>query len=185
MPVTSSPPRSLRFRVASISDAALLAEIAARTFSDAFGAENTPEDMSLHLARTYGEAIQRRELADRARTYLIAEVDGVTAGYALVREGPTPPCVTGEAPIEIERFYVERQWHGRGVAQSLMAACEAEARRRGGRTLWLGVFERNQRARRFYEKMGFVDVGSQQFVLGTDPQADRVLSCQLPPAENE
>jgi ribosomal protein S18 acetylase RimI-like enzyme len=176
MMITSSPPRSLRIRTATSTDAALLAELAARTFLETFGAENTPEDMALHLARTYGEAIQRRELADPSRTYLIAEVDAATAGYALVRAGSGPPCVTGKQPIEIERFYVEGSWHGRGVAQTLMAACESEARRRAGQTLWLGVWERNERARRFYEKMGFVDVGSQRFVVGNDPQTDRVLS---------
>lgn len=185
MTVTSSPPRSLRIRTGTISDAALLAELAARTFRESFGAENTPEDMALHLARTYGEAMQRRELADPALTYLIAEVDGATAAYALVRAGPAPGCVTGKGPIEVLRFYVERPWQGRGVAQTLMAACESEARRRGGQTLWLGVWERNERARRFYQKMEFVDVGSQRFVVGNDPQTDRVLSRQVFQEESE
>jgi ribosomal protein S18 acetylase RimI-like enzyme len=175
MTMTSSAPPSLRIRTATIADAALLAELAARTFAESFGAHNTAEDMTIHLSRTYGEAIQGRELADPALTYLIAEVDGATAGYALVRAGRIPACVTGEKPIEIYRFYVDQPWQGRGVAQALMSACEAEAHRRAGRTLWLGVWERNARAKRFYEKMGFRDVGSQEYVVGTDPQTDRVL----------
>jgi GNAT superfamily N-acetyltransferase len=180
MTLTSSGPRSLRIRVASPSDALFLAEMAARTFVESFGADNTAEDMALHLSRTYSEAIQRKELTDPALTYLIADDDGIPAGFALVRDGHAPACVIGERPIEIQRFYVDRPWHGRGVAPALMDACEAEARRRGGRTLWLGVFERNARGRRFYEKMGFADVGSQTFVVGTDPQTDRVLSRTIP-----
>lgn len=176
MTLTSSAPRSLHIRTATIADAALLADLAARTFAESFGAHNTVDDMSIHLSRTYGEAIQKRELEDPALTYLIAEVNGATAGYALVRAGSAPAIVTGVQPVEIYRFYVDRPWHGRGVAQGLMSACEAEARRRGGQTLWLGVWERNERAKRFYEKMGFRDVGTQEFVVGTDPQTDRVLT---------
>ncbi|MGH7717283.1 MAG: GNAT family N-acetyltransferase [Gemmatimonadaceae bacterium] len=170
---------TLRIRVASVADAPLLAELAARTFVETFAAENRAEDMTLHVARRYGVEIQGRELADPALTYLIAEVDGAVAGYALVRAGPAPPCVTGPAPVEIWRFYVDRPWHGSGVAQALMTACESEARRRGGRTLWLGVWERNARARRFYEKSGFRDVGAKPFLLGTDAQTDRIMARDL------
>jgi ribosomal protein S18 acetylase RimI-like enzyme len=69
---------------------------------------------------------------------------------------------------------------GRGVAQELMQAVLAEAQRRRGATLWLAVWERNDRAQAFYRKCGFVDVGSQPFMLGTDRQTDRVMSRPLP-----
>ena len=176
----SHPREDVRVRVARESDAALLAELAERTFRDAFAADNTPDDMDLHCARSYGADIQRRELADPRMTYLIAEVAGEATALALVREGSdTPACVTGPDPVEIQRFYVDRPWHGRGVAQALMAACEDEARRRGARTIWLGVFERNDKARRFYEKVGFRDVGAKTFTVGTDVQSDRVVARSL------
>lgn len=169
-------PIGLCIRAAGSHDAELLAELAARTFVDAFGAENSREDMALHCATHYGVDIQRRELMDAALSYLIAEVNGEAAGFALVRAGVAPPCVVGPNPIEIQRFYVARPWHGTGVAHALMGACDGEARKRGAQTVWLGVFERNAKARRFYEKMGFRDVGAQTFTLGTDVQNDRVLA---------
>ena len=165
----------MRVRKATRSDASLLADLAARTFAETFGAVNTAEDMALHLERSYGEEIQRRELEDARLTYLIAEVDGAPAGYALLRAADAPPCVAGATPIEIQRFYVDAPWHGVGVAAALMRACEREAERLEHRTLWLAVWERNARAQRFYEKMGFRAVGSQPFVLGTDTQTDRVM----------
>jgi diamine N-acetyltransferase len=61
------------------------------------------------------------------------------------------------------------------VAQPLMAAVVEEATSQGARTLWLGVWERNERAKAFYRKCGFTDVGSYPFVLGNDPQVDRVM----------
>lgn len=167
-------------RAGEAGDAAALAELASRTFREAFAADNRPEDLALHLARSYGAAQQERELLDAAIATLLAEVDGELAGYAQLRSGAAPACVTGEAPVELWRFYVAQPWHGRGVAQALMCEVEAEAHRRRRRTLWLGVWERNGRARAFYEKTGFIDVGSHIFLVGTDPQTDRILVRPVP-----
>jgi len=169
-------PSTFRLRAATSADASLLATLAAETFTDAFGAQNTAENLAAFIEARYSPDIQRAELADPALTYLIAEVEGKTAGYALVREGATPACVTGPLPVEVQRFYVLRDWHGAGVAQALMEGCVAEARRRGGRTLWLGVWEINPRAIRFYEKCGYRQVGTQTFMVGSDAQRDRVLA---------
>jgi ribosomal protein S18 acetylase RimI-like enzyme len=108
-------------------------------------------------------------------TYLIAEVDGAPAGFALVGTPESKACLAFDAPIELFRFYVDKAWHGQGVAQRLMAAVEEEAIARAGRTICLGVWEHNTRAQRFYEKAGFRDVGSQPYLLGNDMQTDRVM----------
>lgn len=166
---------SVVIRAGEAGDAAALAELAARTFRETFAADNRPEDLALHIARSYGVAQQERELRDLAVATLLAEVNGHLAGYAQLRESAAPACITGEEPVELWRFYVAQAWHGRGVAQALMRAVEAEAGRRGKRTLWLGVWERNPRAIAFYEKSGFAEVGSHVFMVGTDPQTDRIL----------
>ena len=175
----SAPPVGLRIRRATSADAQLITTLGTETFVASFGAQNTPENIAKHLFHAYGAEIQQRELADPRFTYLLAEMDGRTAGYACVREGAPPPCVAGAAPIEVLRFYVVQEFHGSGIAQALMDACADDARARGGHTLWLGVWEQNPRAIRFYKKWGFEDVGGQTFMLGDDPQQDRVLARAL------
>jgi ribosomal protein S18 acetylase RimI-like enzyme len=103
-------------------------------------------------------------------------VSGRLVGYALLRTGEVPGCVDGPMPVELARFYVEGAWQGRGVAQVLMAAGLQEAEDMGARTLWLGVWERNVRAIRFYEKHGLRRVGAQTFQLGHDIQIDDVMA---------
>jgi GNAT superfamily N-acetyltransferase len=176
-----APPAGLHIRRATPADSSLIAALGVETFVTSFGAQNTPENLAKHLAKAFGEEIQRREIADPAVTYLIAEVGGRTAGYAQVRDEreDVPECITGPNPIEVRRFYVHQDFHGTGIAQALMDACADEARRRGGRTLWLGVWSSNPRAIRFYIKWGYEDVGGQTFMLGDDPQQDRVLSRSL------
>jgi GNAT superfamily N-acetyltransferase len=163
-------------RRARPDEAGMLAELMARTFRDAFGHLNDPANLAAHLAQSYGPDIQAAQLADPAIITLLAEVDGVPAGYAMVRRNPDPPhCVTGPDPIELWRFYLTREWIGRGVAQPLMQSAMAAARTLGSRTLWLGVWEKNPRAIAFYGKSGFTDCGSQTFTVGNDAQQDRVM----------
>lgn len=169
----------LTVRLALPDDAAILAEFGARTFREAFEAENTPEDMALYLASSYGPALQARELRSAGILTLLAESERQLAGYAQLREGPAPACLADPTSIELWRFYVDRAWQGRGVAQALMAATLEAAVGRGAGTVWLSVWERNDRALAFYRKCGFEDRGEKEFVLGKDHQTDRVMARTL------
>ena len=160
-------------------DARLLADLAASTFRETFAGENRREDMALYVGRAYGVSQQEAELTNPEITTLLAEVDGQLAGYAQLRANAVPDCVSGTTPLELWRFYVAALWHGRGVAHALMKSVEMEARAREAQTLWLGVWERNDRAKAFYRKCGFLDVGSQVFVLGSDVQTDRIMARSL------
>lgn len=77
--------------------------------------------------------------------------------------------------MELWRFYLAQEWQGQGLAQTLMQRVDEEAHRTGAQTLWLGVWEHNERAKAFYRKCGFVDVGAHVFMVGTDAQTDRIL----------
>ena len=158
-------------RRAAAADAAALAAFARRIFDETFAAHNTREDMESYLSKAFGETQQRAEIRDPDWITLIAEKDGAIAGFAQIRLEPES--------IEINRFYVDSAFHGKGIAQSLMAEAEQIAAARGSKRIWLGVWERNDRAIAFYRKCGFRDCGSQQFVLGTDVQTDRVMEKRL------
>ena len=166
-------------RTATPADADVLAAFGERTFRETFAADNRAEDIEAYAPATYSAERQRADLADGSRVTLLAESGGVLLAYAQLRKGPAPACITGPAPIQLLRFYVDRPWHGRGVARLLMDATRAAAEARGGETLWLGVWERNPRAIAFYEKCGFRDVGSEPFLLGSDRQTDRIMMCAL------
>lgn len=166
-------------RRAVADDAALLAELGARTFHDTFAADNDPRDLAAYLAESFSPAKQAAELADPSHSFLIAELGGTAIGYAQLRSGDAPPSVRGPRPTELARIYVDRPWLGRGVGELLLGSCIAEARRAGFQTLWLGVWERNARALAFYRRRGFTVVGSHIFQLGSDPQTDLLMERSL------
>jgi diamine N-acetyltransferase len=166
-------------RRADAEDAGLLADLGARTFSDAFAADNKPEDMAAYLAAAFSPAQQAAELADPRATFLIAEIERRAVGYAALRADDGPACVTGARPIELVRLYVAQEWLGRGVGAALMRECVGVARASGHQTMWLGVWEHNRRAQAFYRKWGFQIVGEHTFQLGTDPQTDLLMERAL------
>ena len=166
-------------RRGTLEDAVLLSELGARTFSDTFAADNTPEDLATYLAANFNVAQQTAELEDPGSTFLIADVDGRAAGYAMLHDGEPEQGVTGINPVELVRLYVSHEWLGRGIGEQLMRACINEAQQAGHDTLWLGVWERNARAQAFYRKWNFHTVGEHMFQLGSDLQRDLVMERAL------
>jgi diamine N-acetyltransferase len=166
-------------RQASLDDAALLAELGARTFYDTFAADNTAEDMRAYLANAFGPKQQTSELVDPHCVFLIAEKDGVAIGYAMLRSHAAPDCITGVRTVELVRLYVSEDYIGSGVGAGLMQACINEAVVNGFDTLWLGVWENNHRAQTFYSKWNFQTVGTHVFQLGADEQTDYLMQLTL------
>lgn len=169
----------LVIRHASLDDAALLADLGARTFTETFAEINTPEDMAAYLAAAFTREQLETELRDPASTFFIAEVCGAAAGYAKVYEGAPESAIEGPKPIELVRLYVLREWLGRRAGAELMAACLDDARAKGYETIWLGVWEHNERAKAFYRKWDFREVGSHVFQLGSDAQTDILMERPL------
>ena len=163
-------------RPAGVADAPWLAALAERTFRETYSAHNTPEDMERYVADHFSAPLQAAELGDPRLLTLVAELSDQPAGYTQLGFGPAPESVRGPGPVNIIPFYVDRPWHGQGVAQELMHAAAAHARAAGGRTLWLGVWERNPRAIAFYRKCGFAEVGIHTFVLGAVHQRYLILA---------
>ena len=169
----------LTIRRGTVEDAELLSELGAHTFSDTFAADNTAEDLASYITTSFNVAQQTTELEDPASTFLIAEVDGRAAGYAKLHDGEPEKSVAGANPIELVRLYVSREWLGRGLGEQLMRACIDVARQSGHETIWLGVWERNERAQAFYRKWNFHAVGKKTFQLGSDLQRDIVMERPL------
>lgn len=161
------------------ADATVLAKFSSRVFQEAFGADNRPDDMRAHLAATFGVRQQTSELNDPAAITLLAEHEGTLIAYALVRRSTPPRCVTHASPVELHRFYVDRPYHGKGVAQLLMAAVNQAAYELHGKYIWLSTWERNLRAIAFYTKAGFTDAGTADFFVGSDRQRDRILVAEV------
>ena len=157
----------------------MLSELGARTFYDAFAKANTPENMDAYLKKSFSPDIQFNELSQPDMVFLIAEAEGKPIGYVQLILDSKDESILGAKPLEIRRIYASQEYQGRGVGKELMLATINEARRRGCDCVWLGVWEKNQKAIDFYKKWGFREVGTHLFSVGDDPQNDFVMGLTL------
>ena len=167
--------QSIHLRVAKEGDAASLATIAEATFRDSFAQFNSESDMNAHCAKRFGTARQLAEIQDPQMLTILVEGKTGLIAFGQLRAGHAPTCVQGRNTREILRLYVDRTWHGKGIAQTLMSNLIDYAVQSGADGVWLGVWEHNPRAIAFYRKSGFQSVGEHEFVLGTEHQRDVVM----------
>ena len=168
---------SINIRQATLEDAKPLTDLSYTTFWDAFAhhPKNAPDDLAYYMRQAFNVEQITAELQDPKAIFLIAEIEGEFAGYAKITIGAIEPGITAERPVELNRLYSQQKFLGQGVGQALMDACFERAKRHDHDVMWLGVWEYNPRAQRFYEKNGFKVVGSHTFVLGSDPQTDLLM----------
>lgn len=166
-------------RKARPSDAERLSLLAERTFRDTFQDGNTKEDMDLHCQASYGREIQLKEILNPGWITLVCENSGELVGYAQLRWEEFPSCINSQQAGEILCLYIDKPYHGNGLAHELMRACLLEFERKGSDIVWLGVWEHNPRAIFFYKKFGFMEVGEHIFQVGSDPQRDIIMMRNL------
>jgi diamine N-acetyltransferase len=170
----------MNIRHGTIEDAKILSELGAKTFYDTFAKDNTPENIDAYLKRSFSPEIQFNELSLPDVIFIIAEFDEIPIGYAQLILNSKDESIKGTRPLEIRRIYASHEYLGKGVGKELMQATISEARQRACDCIWLGVWEKNQRAIDFYEKWGFREVGTHLFSVGDDPQNDFVMELELP-----
>ena len=161
---------------ATPDDSSLIADIGASTFEASFGANNRLEDMEQYLSLSFSKAHIEVQLAEPSTIFLLAYEDCKAVGYVMLRVSKKPMVVIGPKPVELVRLYIEEEIIGKGYGSALMNSCLKEAKKNGRRTIWLGVWEKNLRAIRFYEKWGFTKLGTKEFVLGSDLQNDHIMA---------
>jgi diamine N-acetyltransferase len=156
-----------------------LREIAIRTFGETFASTNSEENMNDYYARCFNEQTLRQELRDPEMQWFFIEVRGELAGYLKVNTGRAQTEADKEDGFEVERIYVLKAFHGTGVGVALMEYAIRLGKKMGKRYLWLGVYEANFRALRFYEKFGLQEFGEHVFMMGKQPQRDILLRMEL------
>jgi ribosomal protein S18 acetylase RimI-like enzyme len=167
----------ITYRNATPADAAVLDALFDSVFSDTFAHLYRPDDLSAFLS-SFGIADWEEQLRDPSFAIRIAEIDGVAVGY--VKIGPMKlPVEAGDSSMLLDQLYVRTEHHGGGIARELMDWAIEEARHRGADALYLTVFIENARARRFYARYGFEDVGRYAFMVGEQADEDIILRKRL------
>jgi GNAT superfamily N-acetyltransferase len=168
---------TVSYRIADRGDAGAIDAIFRASFCDTFAHLYRAEDLEAFLAKFTRQAWET-ELDDPAYAVLLAEDGGEAVGY--VKLGPlTLPVDANGGAVELRQLYVLKGQHGSGVGAALMDWALGEAKGRGVGELYLTVYTDNHRAKRFYERYGFVPVGRYDFMVGNHADEDIIMKLSL------
>ena len=167
----------INIRRININDVTALSVIARKTFYDTFTGTCTEEDMQGFLDQYYSKTQLGKELQDAEMYFFFAEINGEPVAYLQIKEDyKNFPEIKKWKALELKRIYVISQFQGKGIAQKLMDFFLDFAAEKKYEVVWLGVWEHNIRAQKFYEKYGFADSGyTHDFPIGSTPQTDKWL----------
>lgn len=165
----------ISIKEATTADAALIADLSRKTFYDSFAADNTPENMEKFMNEQFTRERLMKEVGAAGNIFLLAYVGDEVVGYARLREINSTLLIENGPAIEIARIYAVQHSIGKGIGSALMQQCIGIARQKDARVIWLGVWEKNQKAISFYTKWGFEKFGEHMFMLGDDAQTDWLM----------
>jgi diamine N-acetyltransferase len=172
-------PSGITIRRADAGDARLISTLATVTFFEAYFEQDEPPDLANYLVESFSPEVVAEELADPDSFFFIMYRGGKTIGYGKLRDKEPHLSITSPNAIELQRIYlVERVW-GSGIGDRLLDHCVEFARNKGKEVLWLGVWEENLRALRFYKKHGFERVGTLEFPYADTVGVNAVMQLRL------
>lgn len=170
---------NITIRKITVSDLNELQEVGKRTFEETFSSENSEEDMKEYLENSFATEKIKEELEDKNSEFYFAEFEEKVIGYLKVNIGQSQTEIKSQDSLEIERIYVLKEFHGKKAGQILFDQAIKIAKTNKLDYVWLGVWEENHRAIRFYEKNGFVAFDKHIFKLGSDEQIDIMMKLKL------
>lgn len=165
----------IEIRQATKEDAVLIADLSRQTFLETFAAANTTEDMNKFLGEQFTRGKLILEVGSKDHYFMIARLNEQVAGYIKLRDSKPPLLLGITQAMEVARLYAVTAMIGKGIGKSLMEAGIELATRMNKKALWLGVWEKNQKAIDFYTKWGFEKFGETDFILGNDVQKDWLM----------
>lgn len=166
---------NVQFRPCTIEDLSDLCFFSRNIFFETFKDTCSPEDMDAFLDNKYNVDQIRGELLNPASSFFFLYMDDTFVGYIKINETSAQTDIQDEDALELERIYVSTEVQDSGLGSYLMEQTVAMAKQKGKTYIWLGVWEKNQKAISFYQKHGFYKIGTHEFVIGEDVQMDYIL----------
>jgi len=162
----------------SIEDWNQVLNIAKVTFENSFGILNKPSDMKLYMDKAFSAEQTKMELNNPNSVFYFVTIGEVIVGYFKLNWADAQ-TESIEGGLEVERIYLLAAYQGLNIGQLMMYKIFEIARKKNLMNLWLGVWEKNEGAIRFYERNGFSVFSKHNFLLGTDLQTDLLMELKL------
>lgn len=163
----------------SYEDLQTLQQISVETFNDTFKHQNSPENMKTYLEKAFNFEQLEKELSNAFSEFYFIFLNEELAGYLKVNINDSQSEKTGDEALEIERIYIRNKFQRKGLGKYLIDKAMEVAMIQNKKMIWLGVWEKNEKAVDFYKKIGFVQTGAHSFHMGDEEQIDFIMTKTL------
>ena len=163
----------------SIQDIEKIKSISEKTFYETFSSENTKEDMENYLKENFSYEQIESEVKNNASKFYIVEHDKEAVAYMKLNFDKAQTEKDHHNTLEVQRIYVLQEYKGNRIGKKLIEKAIEIGRDNQLNYIWLGVWENNMNAIKFYEKQGFEKFGTHVFKLGEDEQIDHLMKLTL------
>jgi ribosomal protein S18 acetylase RimI-like enzyme len=153
----------------------ILLTISREMFFTAFAHLNKPNDMEAYASKAFTIEKLSNELNNAHSYFYFALINDQIAGYLKLNTNEAQTEFQNQEGLEIERIYVDAKFQNQQIGKQLMQFAIDKAIENNCEYIWLGVWDANQNAIRFYERHGFQIFSSHQFMLGNDKQTDLLM----------
>ncbi|OZB95399.1 GNAT family N-acetyltransferase [Paenibacillus sp. XY044] len=170
---------SVKITKCSREDLRRLQEISIETFTDTFKDQNSPDNLKTYLERAFNTDQLEKELANNLSEFYFIFFDEELAGFLKVNMNDAQSEKMGDNSLEIERIYIRSRFQRKGLGQYLINKAMETAIKHNKEMIWLGVWEKNEKAIQFYKKIGFVQTGAHSFYMGDEEQIDYMMTKTL------
>lgn len=167
---------TINIKKCNVEDLPKLLEISYETFNETFKKQNSPENIKAYLERAFNLKQLEKELSNISSQFFFVYLNNEVAGYLKININDAQSEEMSDESLEIERIYIKRKFQKHGLGMYLLNKTIEIAMEFNKKKIWLGVWEKNENAIAFYEKMGFVQTGSHSFYMGNEEQVDFIMT---------
>ncbi|AIQ18480.1 GNAT family acetyltransferase [Paenibacillus sp. FSL H7-0357] len=167
---------SVIIKKCSREDLQILQQISVETFNDTFKQQNSPKNMKTYLEKAFTYKQLEKELSNVFSEFFFIFFNEELAGYLKVNINDSQSEKAGDESLEIERIYIRNNFQRKGLGKYLIDKAMEVAVIQNKKKIWLGVWEKNEKAIDFYKKIGFVQTGAHSFYMGDEEQTDFIMT---------
>ncbi|MEK3975939.1 GNAT family N-acetyltransferase [Psychrobacillus sp. FSL K6-1267] len=170
---------TINLKKCTIEDLPVLQKISYETFNETFKHQNSLENMNSYLERAFNLKQLEKEILNISSQFFFAYSNNEIAGYLKINTNDAQSEKMGDESLEIERIYIKNKFQKHGIGKYLFNKAMDIAVESNKQKIWLGVWDKNENAIAFYEKMGFIQTGAHSFYMGDEEQIDFIMTKTL------
>ena len=167
-------------RQATSEDVPVLSSIAQLTFPLAGPLDASKSEIAKYVAENLSESVFQKLVEIDDVFIACAQSGNESVGFIVMKYRSSHlKNANSENSAELQRLYVLPEYHGTNSSKLLVSEAFKECSTKGIDAIWLNVYSGNVRAKKFYSKSGFQEIGTTHFKMGNERHLDIVMEANI------